>query len=98
MHLGGGSPPFPYIQIALHYCKFFPYIQWPVAVHIGIGWGSIYIRRRQCSLANYVILKTALSPIELSVLGHRISATDIGSGDFGYLLQDQDIGAVLNER
>ena len=56
----------------------------PLAVHIGIGWGP-YIQRApaQCSLANYAILKTALSPIGLSVLGHRISATDIGSGDFG---------------
>ena len=51
----------------------------PVAVHIGIGWVSIYnAYNPQCSLAN-VILKTALSPIELSVLGHRISANSIGS-------------------
>ena len=62
----------------------------PVAVHIGIGWGPIYNNAPspapQYSLANYAILKTALSPIELSVLGHRISATDIGSGDFGHSL------------
>ena len=61
----------------------------PLAVHIGIGWGPYIQRARaQCSLANYAILKTALSPIGLSVLGHRISATDIGSGDFGNPLHD----------
>ena len=36
----------------------------PVAVHIGIGWGPIYNNAPspQYSLANYAILKTALSP------------------------------------
>ena len=37
-------------------------------------------------------LKTALSPIELSVLGHRITATDIGSEN--YTLLDRNIAWV----
>ena len=36
-----------------------------VAVHIGIGWGSY--TATQYSLANYAILKTAFSLIELGV-------------------------------
>ena len=100
----GWRKAFPYIPIYSNctaatvalFCKFLPYIQWHRELPCCStywDWVAADIYNAPSILLQIMLpLKTALSPIELSVLGHRITATDIGSEN--YTLLDRNIAWV----